>query len=238
MPLNASAPRRLRGTAPQKFPCKQAGDGESFMRGDMKFLLPYGFQRHRPCCWKPYWKYDITHGVCCAHLLRELLGVQENQPEPLAADFSALLMHMKRRKEGAIAEGKDDLEPDILGGISSSYDAFILKAYQKKIEPEKEPKKHGRPKRGKLLALIDRLRDYKASVCLFAENCDVPFDNNQAECDLRMVKVKTKVSGGFRTESGARLFLKIMSYIGTARKQAVDTFQAIKAALGGAAAAR
>ena len=105
--------------------------------------------------------------------------------------------------------------------------------YQENPDPAKEPGKRGRPRRGKLLALIDRLRDYKASVCLFAENFDVPFDNNQAERDLRMVKVKTKVSGCFRTESGAKVFLKIMSYIGTARKQGVDTFQAIMAALEG-----
>ena len=79
--------------------------------------------------------------------------------------------------------------------------------------------------------------DYKASACLFAEIIDVPFDNNQAERDLRMVKVKTKVSGCFRTESGAEVFLKIMSCIGTARKQGVDTFQAIMDALEGEPAA-
>ena len=105
--------------------------------------------------------------------------------------------------------------------------------YRENPEPVKVPGKRGKPKRGKLLALIDRLRDYKASVCLFAETFAVPFDNNQAERDLRMVKVKTKVSGCFRTDSGAEHFLKIMSYIGTARKQGVNPFQAIMSALSG-----
>lgn len=63
---------------------------------------------------------------------------------------------------------------------------------------------------------MERFDNYKASVCLFIHNFMVPFDNNQAERDLRMIKVKTKVSGCFRSEEGARDYLKIMSYVGTA----------------------
>ena len=91
----------------------------------------------------------------------------------------------------------------------------------------------GKRKRGRVLALIDRLKKRKASVCLFIENFAVPFDNNQAERDLRMVKVKTKVSGCFRTDQGARDFLRIMSYVGTAKKQGVNAFKAIRQALAG-----
>ncbi len=81
------------------------------------------------------------------------------------------------------------------------------------------------------MALVERLAKYKASVCLFLEDFKVPFDNNQAERDLRMIKVKTKVSGCFRTEDGARAYLKIMSYVGTARKQGYSAYEAIKNAL-------
>ena len=79
--------------------------------------------------------------------------------------------------------------------------------------PKPRRKKRGRKKKGKILALVERLTNYKASVCLFIHNFNVPFDNNQAERDLRMIKVKTKVSGCFRTEEGARDYLKIMSYV-------------------------
>ena len=84
-----------------------------------------------------------------------------------------------------------------------------------------------------MLSLIERLAKYKGAVCLFVNNFEVPFDNNQAERDLRMVKVKQKVSGCFRTTEGADAFLKIMSYISTARKQGVNPFDAIRLALEG-----
>lgn len=185
-------------------------------------------------CWKSYWKYDMEHGVCCAHLLRELQGVRENHPDQLWPEcFSELLLEMKRAKEEAIAVGRDALKPETLSFISSAYDALIRIAYAENPEPEKVPGKRGKPKRGKLLALIDRLRDYKASVCLFANIFAVPFDNNQAERDLRMVKVKTKVSGCFRTEAGAAAFLNTLSYVGTARKQGINPFSAIMRALAG-----
>ncbi|MCI9105725.1 MAG: transposase, partial [Lachnospiraceae bacterium] len=80
---------------------------------------------------------------------------------------------------------------------------------------------------------VSGLEKYKASVCLFIHNFMVPFDNNQAERDIRMIKVKTKVSGCFRTEEGARGYLKIMSYVGTAHKQGYNAYEAIKNAISG-----
>lgn len=77
-------------------------------------------------------------------------------------------------------------------------------------------------------ALVERLAKYKESVCLFIRNFNVPFDNNQAERDICMIKVKMKVSGCFRTEEGARDCLKIMSYIGTAHKQGYNAYEAIR----------
>ena len=81
------------------------------------------------------------------------------------------------------------------------------------LSPDPLKKKKGRKKKGKERSLIERLMALKASVCLFIRDFDVPFDNNQAERDVRNVKTKTKVSGCFRTESGAQDYLDIMSYI-------------------------
>ena len=115
--------------------------------------------------------------------------------------------------------------------------AFFISSYRENPVQENPSGRRGRPKRGKILSLIDRLRDLKESVCLFVKNFAVPFDNNQAERDLRMIKVKAKVSGCFRTEEGATDFLKIMSYTGTAKKQGVNPFHAILLALSGQARA-
>ena len=113
------------------------------------------------------------------------------------------------------------------------YDAIIKTAYEENPLPETPAKKRGRKKKSKVLNLICRLENYKESVCLFIKNLCVPFDNNQAERDLRMVKVKTKVSGCFRSEEGAQEYLTIMSYIGSARKHGINAFAAIREALNG-----
>ena len=102
--------------------------------------------------------------------------------------------------------------------IPVQYDAIIKTAYEENPLPESPAKKRGHRKKGKVLNLICRLDNYKESVCLFIKNLCVPFDNNQAERDLRMVKVKTKVSGCFQSEAGAQEYLTILSYIGSARK--------------------
>ena len=113
------------------------------------------------------------------------------------------------------------------------YDAIIKTAYEENPLPETPAKKRGRKKKSKVLNLICRLENYTESVCLFIKNLCVPFDNNQAERDLRMVKVKTKVSGCFRSEEGAQEYLTIMSYIGSARKHGINACAAIREALNG-----
>ena len=113
------------------------------------------------------------------------------------------------------------------------YTEILRMACKENPLPEPKAGKKGRPKRGKVRALIDRLEKYRESVCLFIKNFQVPFDNNQAERDIRMVKVKTKVSGCFRSEDGAKDYLRIMSYVGTARKRGFNAFEAIKNAITG-----
>ena len=186
-------------------------------------------------CRGSYWKYqDVTHAICCAHLLRELNGVIENHPEQTwAVRFKNLLLSMKKVHDKALLSDENEVSYYHRHKFDKEYNSIITTAYEENPLPEISAKKHGRKKKSKVLNLVCRLDNYKESVCLFIKNLCVPFDNNQAERDLRMVKVKTKVSGCFRSEEGAQEYLTIMSYIGTARKHGINAFTAIREALNG-----
>lgn len=188
-------------------------------------------------CWASYWKCPgVIHAICCAHLLRELTGIEENNPEftwPKA--FKDLLLEMKRVRDKAFNDNKQELSYYYHHKFSILYDEIIEKAYQETPEPPRKPgkKNRGKKPRGKALSLVDRLKELKGAVCLFTKNFRVPFDNNQAERDLRMCKAKTKVSGCFRTNKGAQEYLGIMSYVSTAKKLGSNAYQAIKNAIAG-----
>lgn len=171
-------------------------------------------------CWGSYWKYqDVTHAICCAHLLQELNGVIENHPEQTwAPKFKELLLSMKKVRDKALLDDKDEVSYYRRHMFDKEYNSIIKTAYEENPLPETPAKKCGRKKKSKVLNLICRLDNYKESVCLFIKNLCVPFDNNQAERDLRMVKVKTKVSGCFRSKEGSQEYLTIMSYIGSSPK--------------------
>ena len=186
-------------------------------------------------CWASYWNYeDCRHAVCCAHLLRELTGVIENHPgQKWASAFINLLLEMKKAKDKAVEAGKESLSREHCHKFDEQYNELIRQAREKNPFPADTEKKRGRKKKGKILALVERLEKYKESVCLFIHNFNVPFDNNQAERDIRMIKVKMKVSGCFRSEDGARDYLKIMSYVGTSHKQGHNAYDAIRKAFSG-----
>ena len=186
-------------------------------------------------CWSSYWKFNgAAHQICCAHLLRELNGIIENHPEQTWAEkFKTLLLKMKKSKDRAIQKEKTELCCSSVHRYKKQYDELISLARSENPIPEQNEVKRGKPKRGKVLCLIDRLEKYKGQVCLFLEKFSVPFDNNQAERDIRNIKVKTKVSGCFRSFDGAIEYLDIMSYIGTAHKQGINSFKAVLAAVCG-----
>lgn len=194
-------------------------------------ILPdfYGTAVHD--CWSPYFSYSCRHALCNAHLLRELAAVTENTQQIWAENFSRLLLHMKETKEKIQAEGIKGMSDDCLQDFSAQYDCLIEAAKADNPICTNSDGKRGRPKKGKVRSLIERLENYKAQVCLFAWDFAVPFDNNQAERDIRMLKVKQKVSGCFRTLKGASDFASIMSYLSTARKHGILAFQAVKLAL-------
>jgi transposase len=178
--------------------------------------------------WKSYFKYErCRHALCNAHLLRELQGVIENTGQVWARGMQELLRKMKKVVDGYKEEGKK--------GLSRYYNKKFALAYRQIVrEGEQEvPVIEGQRKRGKARCLLDRFKGYEKEICRFAEDFEVPFDNNQAERDIRSSKVKQKVSGGFRSDEGAKNYGKVSSVIGTALKQGKSAFDAVSGIIAG-----
>src|SRR5713226_6333850 len=187
--------------------------------------------------WKPYFKYDTcTHALCNAHHLRELRFIDTQYQQAWAKDMTALLLAIKAAVHATPAPAMR-LAPPEIEAFAKRYEEVVQSGFEANPAPVSPPEGEGR-KRGRLphppaVNLLIRLRDFKGEVLAFMSDFRVPFDNNQGERDIRMVKVKQKVSGGFRTLEGAKRFGRIRGYISTARKNAKNVFEAIRDAFDG-----
>lgn len=166
-----------------------------------------------------YWGYLWTHALCNIHHLRELVEVAEHDKQPWATAMQALLREMKASVDRARVLGQTELAQAVVEAFETRYTALLAEGLALNPPPERSPKTRGRPKRGRVLALLDRLSNHREAALRFLHDFKVPFDNNQAERDIRMVKVKQKVSGCFRSDNGADRFCRIRGYISTMRKQ-------------------
>lgn len=181
-----------------------------------------------------YWQYKkCEHGLCNAHHLRELTFVEEQLTQPWAKNLKELLLEMKQAVDDARGLGVMALSGGVKRELAARYDAILEEGLRANPPPERTGKR-GRPKRGKAGNLVDRLREHKEPTLAFMKDFAVPFDNNQAERDIRMTKVREKVSGCFRTTNGAHRFCRIRGYISTLRKQGVPILAALRQAVGGA----
>jgi len=182
--------------------------------------------------WQSYFTFDnCQHALCNAHHLRELQFVVDQYEQTWAQKMSQLLLDIKAEVDLA-PEDQMSLPAERLAHCEQRYDELItqgLKANPPPIEPP--PKKRGRKKQSPPKNLLDRLQQHKPQVLAFMYDFRVPFDNNLAERDVRMVKIKQKVSGTFRTRTGAETFCAIRSYISTVRKHGQNVIDAIHNAL-------
>jgi transposase len=169
--------------------------------------------------WIPYLSYPKTkHALCNAHLVRELVYLIEHCSQPWAKDFLALLLNMKDKVEAAKGQGQVVLSPLQRAAFEVAYDSIVKRGMRANPPPIRQVGQRGRLKPSPARNLLNRLLGHKAEVMAFVHDFAVPFDNNLAERDIRMVKVQQKVSGGFRSDSGANVFCQVRSYISTARK--------------------
>ena len=182
--------------------------------------------------WKSYFTFDnCQHTLCNAHHLRELQFVVDQYEQPWAQEMAQLLLDIKGEVD-EIPLDQMSLPAGRLAYFEQRYDELIAQGLKANPPPaDPPPKKRGRRKQSPPKNLLDRLQGYKPQVLAFMYDFGVPFDNNLAERDVRMVKIKQKVSGTFRTRSGAETFCAIRSYISTVRKHGQSVIDAIHNAL-------
>ena len=182
--------------------------------------------------WAPYLNLSGLYALCNAHLLRELIGLHEETGQPWMHKLIKLLLGMKAAVAEARAAGQTALTPKQCAGYNAAYTRFLNEGLQAN-PPSPLTGKRGRPKQTPARNLLDRLGTHRQAILAFMHDFAVPFDNNQAERDLRMLKVKQKVSGCFRSPEGAAYFCRIRGYISTLRKHGYSILDGLTSVFAG-----
>lgn len=175
-------------------------------------------------CFKSYFKLANIkrHGLCNAHILRELKAVVEYDELKFASDLRNLLLKLNKEVLSAKESGFHQLDKYELKLYRKQWFEILTKGNKEVLNIEDELRKKS------LFALLNRLSDYYREYLAFMYDFEIPFSNNQAESDIRMVKLKQKISGCFRSEDHAHNFLRIRGFISTMQKQGENILDAIK----------
>ena len=178
--------------------------------------------------WSSYQHYGCAHALCNAHHLRELTALYEQDAQEWAAKMRSLLVEIKQAVEHAKEQDRSRLSPLLEMRFEARYRRLLVEGLAANPPPDAKPGKRGRPKQSRARNLLDRLQHGREATLRFMYEFAVPFDNNLAERDIRMMKVQQKVSGGFRSADGATAFCRIRSYISTLRKQGQNVLSALE----------
>jgi transposase len=185
-------------------------------------------------CWQSYFAFDdCFHALCGSHLMRELQALIE-QNSKWAGRMRDLLLYAYHLSE----KGKSVLKPQVLKSVERQYELICRQADEQEPPPQKRPR--GRPKQTKGRNLLDRLVEHQDAVLAFGQHQNVPFSNNQAERDIRHVKIKMKISGNFNTLHSAHHYARIYAFVSTLRKHQlafpllnISIFAQLRAAIDG-----
>ncbi|MGB7922641.1 MAG: IS66 family transposase [Pyrinomonadaceae bacterium] len=182
-------------------------------------------------CWSAYWQYSrARHAVCNGHILRELTFFieEDGRQRGWAEAMKGLLLEIKEEVERVRLTRHKRMDQEQIAAYESRYAAIIRQGLEANPQPP-EPcaemassragKSRARLKRAPSLNLVLRLARHQTEVLRFMHDERVPFTNNQAERDLRMIRLQQKIGGCFRAPDGSRAFCRVRSYLSTMKKQ-------------------
>ena len=174
--------------------------------------------------WDPYFTFEnCKHGLCNSHILRELKFLYEVAGEAWARDFRKLLKRIHKAVQKSKTRGKDALTDAKKTQFCQQYEAILKQGFRLHEADPVVRGKRGRIKQTKGKNLLDRLSQFNSSVLRFMHDFTVPFTNNQGEQDIRMNKVKLKISGCFRSFAGGQTYCRIRGYLSTMRKRGLNS---------------
>ncbi|MFA5002418.1 MAG: IS66 family transposase [Methanolinea sp.] len=178
--------------------------------------------------WAPYFRYPGSHALCNAHLLRELKGITENYHQNWSEQMYDLILEMKKAVDTA-QEQSLPLSQQLISDFEVRYRHIIVTGILENPAPEPVDYfvKRGRKKQSKAKNLLDRCQKYETEILSFMHDFSIPFSNNLAERDIRMMKLQQKISGTFRSEDGADWFCRVRGYISTVKKNELPVFASL-----------
>ena len=183
--------------------------------------------------WSPYNKYNCKHGFCNAHHLRELNFITQSEKVIWSENMHTLLSTMNKEVHKAKKKGKACFPKHKVTQLTQYYEDICKSAMVYYPPPDTRTKVRGRAAQAKGKNLLDRFVKHKEGVLRFSTDFSVPFTNNLAERDLRMIKVKEKISGTFASFKGGEIFARIRGYISTVKKNNRSVLEELNNVLNG-----